>query len=317
MPVLDSVVVASGLRRLATSARQGRTLGGNMSLPHLQVVPPRAGGERTAADRAVPSGTDAEFASAAHGSARRVLVAVDDPVLAELVPASLRFAGYETRTAHTAAEVLAERSRLRPQLLVLDTRLRGADGVPVAQQLRRRDGHPILFLTPREVPQPRALTLTVGCDDYLATPFSLDELTARVRAILRRTGATDASPVLRYADLEFDEDTQTVRRAGTPVRLTPRERHILRHLLVNAGRIVTRAHIHDHVWPYDHTGATRSIDVHICTLRRKLDHHGPPLITTLHGTGYLLQTTERASPPAAAPGTGPMIAVDRRRPTGG
>jgi two-component system OmpR family response regulator len=229
-----------------------------------------------------------------------VLVAVDDPVLAKLVPASLRFAGFETHLVGTGAEVLAERSRLRPHLLVLDTRLRSADGVTVAEQLRRFDGHPVLFLTASDVPRPPALTLTVGGDDYLATPFSLDELTARVRAMLRRAGDTDIPAVLRFADLEFDEDAQIVHRAGVPIQLTPRERQILRHLLVNPGRIVTRAQIHEHVWPYDHTGSSRSLDVHICTLRRKLDHHGPPLIRTLHGTGYLLQIPEAASLPADA-----------------
>jgi two-component system OmpR family response regulator len=224
-----------------------------------------------------------------------VLVAVDDPVLAELVPASLRFAGYEIHLARTGAEVLTLRDQLCPHVLVLDTQLRAPDGVPVAQQLRRRDRHPVLFLTSHAASRSPALTLTVGGDDYLATPFSLDELSARIRAILRRAGDADIPTVLRFADLEFDEDTQTVRRAGKSVRLTPREREILRHLLVNVGRTVTRAHIHDHVWPYDHTGTTRSIDVHICTLRRKLDNHSPPLITTLHGTGYLLHTTETAA----------------------
>jgi two-component system OmpR family response regulator len=262
-----------------------------MSMRHLAVTRPedrralhpvvlqRAGGEHSAAD----PGPDA---------VRRVLVAANDPVLAELVPASLRVAGYDTQLARTAAEVLAERARLRPHLLVLDTQLRGPDGVPVVRRLRRSGGRPVLFLTPRDASGPRARTLTVGGDDYLATPFSLDELAARVRAILRRTVDAGTSAVLRFADLEFDDDTQIVRRAGAPIRLTPRERHVLRHLLVNAGRIVTREHIHDHVWPYDHPGGTRSIDVHICNLRRKLDDHGPPLIATLHGTGYLLHTTD-------------------------
>lgn len=284
MLLLDSLVVALGAAGWPPVPDTGGGSGRTMSLPHLEVVPPRAGAEHTVAD-------------STNDAARRVLVAVDDPQLAELVPASLRFAGYETHLARTAAEVLAGRSQLQPHLLVLDTQLRGPDGVPVAQQLRRRDGHPVLFLAPPDSSLSPALTLTVGGDDYLATPFSLDELTARVRAILRRTGDSDASAVLRFADLEFDEDTQTVHRGGTPIHLTPRERHILRHLLVNAGRIVTRAHIHDHVWPYDHTGTTRSIDVHICTLRRKLDNHGPPLITTLHGTGYLLHTDEPADRP--------------------
>lgn len=283
-----------------------------MSLPRLAVsrtenpralravVPTRTRREHDSADHGADSAPD-------RGGARKVLVAVDDPVLAELVPASLRFAGYETHLVRTGADTLALRDEVRPHLLVLDAQLRGPDVVTVARQLRRRDGHPILFLTPPGSFRSPALTLTVGGDDYLARPFSLDELTARVRAVLRRAGHTGIPTVLRFADLEYNEDTQAVHRAGTLVRLTPRERHILRHFLINAGRTVTRAHIHDHVWPYDHTSPSRSIDVHICTLRRKLDDHGPPLIATLHGTGYLLQSIETAPSPADASDAGQSL----------
>jgi two-component system, OmpR family, response regulator len=262
--------------------------------------PDRPSGDRNVFDVAAPAGNGTEDGSREPRDARRVLVAVDDPVLAELIPACLRFAGYETQLARTGADALAERSRQPPHLMVLDTQLRDPDGRTLAQHLPRHEDHPVLFLVPRNAPHPATPALTVGGNDYLTKPFSLDELTARIRAVLRRAGGADIPAVLRFADLVLDEDTQLVHRARVPVPLSPRERQILRHLLVNAGRIVTRAHIHEHVWPYDRTGASRAIDVHICTLRRKLDQHGPPLIRTLHGIGYTLETPDAAPPPVPA-----------------
>ncbi|GAA5175054.1 response regulator transcription factor [Pseudonocardia eucalypti] len=219
-----------------------------------------------------------------------ILVIGDDHAVAELVPACLRFAGFRTVLARGADEALARAERHRPELLVLDATLPGVDASALARLLRLRlgSGVPILFLVGGRGGEHSAMSLTVGGDDYLPKPFSLDELTARIRALLRRFGRR-SDAVLSFADLEFDEDTLEPRRAGRHLYLTPQERRILRYLLVNAGRVITRTEIVEHVWPYDHVGHRRVLDVHMCTLRRKINKMGPPLIHTMHGVGYVLR----------------------------
>lgn len=222
----------------------------------------------------------------------RVLVVGNEPIIADSVPASLRFAGYDTHLARTGTRALEASERLHPHLIILDTDLPDIDASTLARQLRRHHRAPLLYLTAPMHPSIPGLNLTVGADSYLTKPFSLDELAARVRTTLRRAhngapGTREA--ILRFADLQLNEETRQVHRAGQPLQLTPREGDILRYMLVNAGRIVTRAHILEHVWPYDHTGHARVLDVHICTLRRKIHRYGAPLIHTLHGIGYILR----------------------------
>ena len=221
-----------------------------------------------------------------------ILVVGEDQAVTELVPACLRFAGYSTVLARGETEALAESDRCRPELLVLDTTLPEVNWSALAGQLslRRDPATPVLFLTSASHVGPSATPLTVGGHDFLAKPFSLDELVARIRALLRRSGLP-SDAVLRFADLELNEDTLELRRAGRALLLSPQERRILRYLLVNTGRVVTRAEVVEHVWPYDYGSPRRVLDVHMCTLRRKLNRVGPPLIHTMHGIGYVLRDT--------------------------
>lgn len=220
----------------------------------------------------------------------RILLVTAEPMVARLASASLRVAGYQTEVARGRAEALDRVERMRPDLLVVDL---GGDGASVGREPRM--GYvadaPILFLAEAAEAAGATMALTVGGDKYLANPFSLDDLTAHVRALLRRAAGPGPHPeaVLRFADLELDEDTLDVRRNGRTLGLAPRERKILRHLLMNAGRAVSRTQIVEHVWPYNHGGHRRGLDVHVCNLRREINKAGRPLIETLYGIGYCLR----------------------------
>jgi two-component system OmpR family response regulator len=180
-----------------------------------------------------------------------------------------------------------------PDLVVLDVMLPDLDGFQVAQRLRA-SGHPVpvLFLTARDAVEDRISGLTAGADDYVTKPFSLEEVVLRIRAILRRSRGeatlVDAG-VLRYADLELDEDAHEVRRGGAVVDLSPTEFNLLRYLLTNAGRVVSKAQILDRVWSYDFGGDGRIVESYVYYLRRKIDKWDPPLIHTVRGVGYSLR----------------------------
>jgi two-component system OmpR family response regulator len=234
------------------------------------------------------------------GRSTRVLVVDDEPNIAALLAATLRLTAYDVRTAGTGAEALAAADDFQPDLVVLDVMLPDLDGFQVAQRLRSSHAvMPVLFLTARDSVEDRIAGLTAGGDDYVAKPFSLEEVVLRIRAILRRSRGDSAlasdSSVLRYADLELDEDAHQVRRAGTLIDLSPTEFKLLRYLLTNAGRVVSKAQILDRVWNYDFGGDGRIVESYVYYLRKKIDKSGPALIHTIRGVGYALRLPPRTA----------------------
>jgi two-component system, OmpR family, response regulator len=228
------------------------------------------------------------------GRQTRVLVVDDEPNISALLSATLRLIDFDVRAAGGGNEALLAAAEFDPDLVVLDVMLPDLDGFQVAQRLRAAGRPvPVLFLTARDSVEDRISGLTVGGDDYVTKPFSLEEVVLRIRAILRRTHA-EPSPaaddgVLRYADLEMDEDAHEVRRGGKLVELSPTEFKLLRYLLTNAGRVVSKAQILDRVWSYDFGGEGRIVESYVYYLRRKIDKASPPLIHTVRGVGYSLR----------------------------
>jgi two-component system, OmpR family, response regulator len=221
----------------------------------------------------------------------RVLVVDDEPNIAEVVTMALRFQGFTVATAATGRDALAAVSEFKPHLIVLDVMLPDIDGFEVAKRLgAQRASVPIVFLTARDTTEDKVRGLAGGGDDYMTKPFSLEELIARVRTILRRTGqAAPESGRLVFADLELDEESREVTRAGALIELTATEYRLLRYLMLNPRRVMTRAQLLDHVWNYDFGGDGRVLETYVSYLRKKLDAHGPPLIRTVRGVGYALQ----------------------------
>jgi two-component system, OmpR family, response regulator len=228
-------------------------------------------------------------------SGTRVLVVDDEPNIAEVVTMALRFNGFTVETAASGREALAAVSSFKPHLMVLDVMLPDIEGFDVAARLgAQRAGLPIIFLTARDATEDKLRGLTGGGDDYMTKPFSLEELVARIRTILRRSGQADAESVrLVFEDLELDEESHEVTRAGTPIELTATEYRLLRYLMLNPRRVMTRAQLLDHVWNYDFGGDGRVLETYISYLRKKLDAHGPSLIRTVRGVGYALQAPKR------------------------
>jgi len=222
---------------------------------------------------------------------QRVLVVDDEPNLAEVVTMALRFQGFEVQTAASGREALAAVHRFKPHLMVLDVMLPDMEGFEVAARLgAQRAGVPIIFLTARDATEDKVRGLSGGGDDYMTKPFSLEELVARIRTILRRTGqAAPESGRLSFEDLELDEESREVTRAGALIELTATEYRLLRYLMLNPRRVMTRAQLLDHVWNYDFGGDGRVLETYISYLRKKLDAHGPSLIRTVRGVGYGLQ----------------------------
>jgi two-component system OmpR family response regulator len=224
-------------------------------------------------------------------STHRVLVVDDEPNIVDVISMALRFQGFEVESAGTGADALAAVTRFRPHLMLLDVMLPDMEGFDVAERLgAQRARVPIIFLTARDETQDKVRGLTLGGDDYVTKPFSLEELVARIRSLLRRTGeAEPESSRLVFSDLELDEDTREVSRAGEPVDLTATEYRLLRYLLLNPRRVLTRAQLLDHVWEYDFGGDARVLETYVSYLRKKLDVHGPSLIQTVRGVGYALR----------------------------
>jgi two-component system OmpR family response regulator len=220
-----------------------------------------------------------------------LLVVEDDLMILELLAGSLRFAGFSVSTAATAAEATASARTRPPDLVVLDVMLPDQDGFTVLRRLRAQGSHvPVVFLTARDAVQDRISGLTLGGDDYICKPFSLDEVIARIRAVLRRLGrATTSAPRLAVADLVLDDDSHEVSRAGQPISLSPNEYRLLRYLMENAGRVLSRAQILDHVWEYDYRGEGNVVESYVCYLRRKIDVAEPKLLRTVRGVGYVLR----------------------------
>jgi two-component system OmpR family response regulator len=226
------------------------------------------------------------------GPEPKVLVVDDQPDIVDMVATVLRLHGFAVGTAASAAEALQRATDERPDVLVLDVTLPDGDGLDVCRTLRA-DGHHVgvVFLTARDAPADTIAGLTAGGDDYVTKPFPVDELVARVRAVVRRTRpAAVRDAVLRCADVELDEGTCQARRAGAPLALSPTEYKLLRYLMHNPGRVLSRAQILDAVWSLDFGGASNIVDTYVGYLRRKLDAHGPSLITTRRGFGYVLDT---------------------------
>ncbi|WP_203901567.1 response regulator transcription factor [Virgisporangium aliadipatigenens] len=224
----------------------------------------------------------------------RVLVVDDQPNIVDMLVTVLGFHGFAVSTAGTAAEALRRAAADRPDLVVLDVMLPDGEGFDVCRDLRAA-GHElgIVFLTARDAPRDTVTGLTYGGDDYVTKPFAVDELLARIRAVLRRIRPVGDGPplpgVLRFADLELDEGAVQVRRAGTLVALSPTEFKLLRYLMANPGRVLSRAQILEAVWDYDFGSASNVVDTYVGYLRRKLDRYGPPLIATRRGFGYALR----------------------------
>ncbi len=222
----------------------------------------------------------------------RLLVVDDEPSIRDLLAASLRYAGYEVATAEDGASALAAAEKDRPDLVVLDVMLPDMDGFDVTRKLRERGREvPVLFLTARDDIDDKVKGLTVGGDDYVTKPFSLEEVVARIRAVLRRAGAIAAESTSRltFHDLELDEDAHEVRRAGDVIDLSPTEFKLLRYLLLNPNRVLSKTQILDHVWDYDFGGDGAIVESYISYLRRKIDTTGPSLIHTKRGVGYVLR----------------------------
>jgi two-component system OmpR family response regulator len=223
----------------------------------------------------------------------RILVVDDEASITELVAMALRYEGFEPEVAHNGVEALAKTNSFRPGLIVLDIMLPDIEGFEIARRLRsERSKVPILFLTARDASQDKVRGLTIGGDDYVTKPFSVEELVARIRAILRRTeggGAQDGGR-LTFADLELDEDTHEVLRGGRPVDLTPTEFKLLRYFMLNPRRVLSKAQIMDRVWAYDFGGRANVVETYVSYLRKKIDTDGlPPLVHTVRGVGYSLR----------------------------
>jgi two-component system OmpR family response regulator len=221
----------------------------------------------------------------------RILVVDDEPNIVDVITMALRYQGFDVATAANGSEALSQVTAYRPHLMVLDVMLPDTDGFAVAERLgAQRAGVPIIFLTARDSTEDKIRGLTTGGDDYVTKPFSLEELVARIRTVLRRTGAAEPeSARLTFEDLELDEDTMEVTRAGKPIELTATEYRLLRYLMLNPRRVMTRAQLLDHVWDYDFGGDGRVLETYISYLRKKLDAAGPPLIQTVRGVGYALR----------------------------
>ena len=226
----------------------------------------------------------------------RLLVVDDEPYIADLLATGLRFVGFEVRTAGAGMEALTAVRTWEPDALVLDVMLPDLDGFEVTRRLRSEGrALPVLFLTARDATEDKVSGLTIGGDDYVTKPFSLEEVIARVRAVLRRQGAAPVDDGrLRYADLVLDEDAHEVTRAGVLLELTPTEFALLRYLMLNAGRVLSKSQILDHVWSYEFGGDGGVVESYVSYLRRKVDApFDVPLIRTVRGVGYTLR--ERAA----------------------
>ena len=233
------------------------------------------------------------MATATAVNAQRILVVDDESSISDLISTSLRFVGFDVRTAANGAQALQIAEEFKPHAMVLDVMLPDLDGFEVCKQIRNEGVETgVLFLTAKDGMDDKVKGLTLGGDDYMTKPFSLEELVARLRALLRRTGVTQIDQdeeKIRFADLELDEATHEVRRAGQLLDLSPTEFLLIRYLLINADRVVSKSQILDHVWQYDFRGDAGIVETYISYLRKKIDIFNPPLIHTIRGVGYRLR----------------------------
>lgn len=231
-----------------------------------------------------------------------IVVVDDEPSIRELLVASLHFAGFDVETAASGSEAIEVIERVHPDLIVMDVMLPDIDGFTVTRRIRQNGVVvPVLFLTARDDTQDKIMGLTVGGDDYVTKPFSLEEVVARIRAILRRTqDPEEDTPVVRVADLEINEDSHDVSRAGVPIELSPTEYKLLHYLMDNEGRVLSKSQILNHVWQYDWGGDAAIVESYISYLRKKIDgieiknddgsiEKVVPLIETKRGIGYMIR----------------------------
>ncbi len=227
------------------------------------------------------------------GSEARLLVVDDDADIVELLAASLRFSGFEVATARNGHDALAKASSSRPDLIVLDVMMPGIDGLAVVRRLRESGNRvPVVLLTAKDATEDRVAGLTIGGDDYITKPFSLEEVVARIRAVLRRSGGVQPGRQhVRFTvgDIELDDDSHEAWKAGKTVALSPTEFSLLRYLMANVGRVLSKAQILDHVWSYDFGGDANVVESYISYLRKKLDTTDPQLIHTVRGVGYVMR----------------------------
>ncbi len=224
---------------------------------------------------------------------QRILVVDDENSISELIATSLKFVGFDVRAASSGAQALQIAQEFKPHALILDVMLPDQNGFEVCRQIRSEGQNiGVLFLTAKDSVEDKIAGLTIGGDDYVTKPFSLEELVARLRALLRRTGATEVladEEKIRFADLELDEATHEVKRAGKLIDLSPTEFLLLRYLMINADRVVSKSQILDHVWQYDFRGDMGIVETYVSYLRKKIDIFQPPLIHTVRGVGYRLR----------------------------
>lgn len=228
-------------------------------------------------------------------TALKVLVVDDEPNIRDLLSASLRFAGHQVITSHNGTDAVAKIIDNQPDIVLLDVMLPDVSGFGVTKKIRSMGIEtPILFLTARDDTEDKVTGLTVGGDDYVTKPFSLDEIMARISAIMRRTGKDQvAESVIRVGELEMNEDAHEVTVNGQPVDLSPTEYQLLRYLAQNPNRVLTKAQILDHVWEYDFNGEMGIVESYVSYLRKKLDPlTSEPLIQTKRGVGYMYKSTK-------------------------
>ncbi|WP_425562938.1 response regulator transcription factor [Microbacterium gilvum] len=230
------------------------------------------------------------------GSPVRVLVVDDEQMLTDLLSMALRMEGWEVRSAGSGFEALQAVRDFDPDALVLDVMMPDLDGMGVLQRLRQNENDvPVLFLTAKDSVTDRVAGLTAGGDDYVTKPFSLEEVVARLRALMRRAGtalAADEEPILRVADLTLNEDSHEVERAGQSIELTATEFELLRYLMRNQRRVLSKAQILDRVWHYDFGGKSSVVELYISYLRKKIDAGRDALIHTVRGAGYMIKAPQ-------------------------
>lgn len=226
------------------------------------------------------------------GGPIRALVVDDEELLADMLRMALRGEGWEVRVAHDGQAALKLARELPPDVVVLDIMMPGLDGLSVLRRLREAgDDCPVLLLTAKDAVEDRIAGLTAGGDDYVTKPFSLEEVMARLRGLVRRSlrAGSDDGPVVRVGDLTLDEESYEVERAGHPIALTPTEFELLRFLMRNPRRVLSREQILDRVWSYDFGGRASVVELYVSYLRKKIDVHGPGMIHTVRGVGYSIR----------------------------
>jgi len=225
----------------------------------------------------------------------KALVVDDEESLADLVAMALRYEGWQVKTAHNVADAIAAHKKFSPDIAVLDIMLPDGDGLGLLKKLREKDpALPVLFLTAKDSVEDRVQGLTIGGDDYVTKPFSLEELVARLRSVLRRSGrgASVDQSILQVGDLTLNEDSYEVFRGDTPIELTSTEFELLRYLMSNPRRVLSKTHILDRVWDYDFGGKQSIVEIYISYLRKKIDTLGPALIHTVRGVGYMIKAAD-------------------------